>query len=92
MIKTFKTKISSVFGKVDDLKGIVSIEDQKFVDSLEEVVLTKEDIEKQEKDGMLELKKEIHLVEVKYSFDLPEYVMMDQDFFLISFNLHFKGK
>ena len=81
MIKTFKTKISSVFGKVDDLKDMVSIEDQEFVDSLEEVVLTKEDIEKQEKDGMLELKKEIHLVEVKYSFDLPEYVMMDQDFF-----------
>ena len=53
-----------MFGKVDDLKDIVSIEDQKFVDSLEEVVLTKEDIEKQEKDGMLELKKEIHLVQV----------------------------
>ena len=64
MTKAFKNVFSGVFQKVDELKDMVSIEDQEFVDSLEEVVLTKEDIEKQEKDGMLELKKEIHLVQV----------------------------
>ncbi len=65
-----------MFKKVDDLKDMVSKEDQDFVDSLEEVVVTKEDLENQEKDGMLELKTEIHLVQVKYNYD----AVMDLEF------------
>ena len=64
MTKAFKNVFSGVFRKVDDLKDMVSKEDQDYVDSLEDVVVTKEDIDKQEKDGMLELKKDIHLVQV----------------------------
>ena len=64
MTKAFKNVFSGVFRKVDDLKDMVSKEDQDYVDSLEDVDVTKEDIDKQEKDGMLELKKDIHLVQV----------------------------
>ena len=64
MTKAFKNVISGVFNKVDDLKDMVSKEDQDYLDSLEDVDVTKEDIDKQEKDGMLELKKDIHLVQV----------------------------
>ena len=70
MTKAFKNVFSGVFRKVDDLKDMVSKEDQDYVDSLEDVDVTKEDIDKQEKDGMLELKKDIHLVQVAYCHNL----------------------
>ena len=70
MTKAFKNVISGVFNKVDDLKDMVSKEDKDFVDSLEDVVVTKKDLEEQEKDGMLELKKDIHLVQVAYCHNL----------------------
>ena len=61
--KAFKSTTAWVTKKVDDLK-LLSKEDQDFVDSLEDVVLTPKDLQDQEDKGMQELKDDILHVQV----------------------------
>ena len=67
--KAFKSATAWVTKKVDDLK-LLSKEDQDFVDSLEDVVLTPKDLQDQEDKGMQELKDDILHVQVSSMLNL----------------------
>ena len=67
--KAFKSATAWVTKRVDDLK-LLSKEDQDFVDSLEDVVLTPKDLQDQEDKGMQELKDDILHVQVSSMLNL----------------------